>query len=230
MRISGRFLILPLKLPALAVFFFPFFADAAGTGRHSPPVETLANILSLVIIIVVAKLGILAMLTVVQLLRPAAVRAARVPLRATPVRVFFVGLFTMVGAILLLGIARGLSGPLGAGLALAVLSVLVWWILNGLAAVFSELGERFQAEIGGLRVGSETAALLVGGVLLLTAGFLPAVGQIAQIAALLCAVGIAVTQRIDRTIARMHGKKSKPESDDVPPGDVGSAGKDAPAA
>ncbi len=92
------------------------------------------------------------------------------------------------------------------------MALLLWWAVLGLAAVFTELGERLQAGIGGLGLGSDAAALLAGGVLLGTANFLPGVGQIVVLAGLLAGMGAAAARQLEQIFSRKARKAAPPAS------------------
>ncbi|NOY79377.1 MAG: hypothetical protein GXP31_00075 [Kiritimatiellaeota bacterium] len=164
-------------------------APAAATASSNKSWDVVVLIVGLLFL----KLGLVSLLALYAVLRPQTLRASRARLCASPRKTFITGILAFLALALLAGLLRVLPGPLKGFTGGTLLLATAYWTVGGLAAVALEVGERLQANLNGLGVGSDAAAVIAGGALLMLVGFLVGFGQVVEIVALLLGLGAAIT-------------------------------------
>lgn len=84
-------------------------------------------------------------------------------------------------------------GPLAGLPALALVLAFGYWQLTGLAMLAHSIGERVQTALMAKSLGSDAMAVMYGAVPLLAIGFLPGVGQVIQLVAVMISLGAAIS-------------------------------------
>jgi hypothetical protein len=83
-------------------------------------------------------------------------------------------------------------GPFGGLPSLALALVCGYWLLVGLTILAHNIGERVQTALMSKSLGSDAMAVAYGAVLLLVVGFLPGVGQVIQLVAIMIGLGAVI--------------------------------------
>ena len=183
---------LVIRCTGIGVLFLPVLARAGEPVASAASGSKSWDIAVLILGLLFVKLGLVATLTLYALLRPRALRVDSDRLRATPGKLFVVGLLASVVLAILGGIIQALPDPLKGLGGVVLLLTVGYWLVSGTAAVALELGERLQSNLNGLGAGSDAAAVIVGGTLLALVGFLVGIGQVVEITVGLLGLGTAV--------------------------------------
>mgnify|MGYP006295500907 CR=1 FL=1 len=182
-------------------------ATSAGGG----PVGRLLMGTGAVALALLVEIGLLSLVILAVILRPATIRAGTEELRTRPVRTFLAGVLAMIvltlAAILLSHLPEA-SRPL---LALLLAALFGFWAVCGGAMVCGEIGDRLQANVGAGTGGITAWSVFWGSVLIVTAGFVPILGQLVQLVVLLLALGAGISAELGRL-------ERKPVSGETPPG------------
>jgi hypothetical protein len=156
---------------------------------HSP---NLSNLVTALLLGLSIGVGLLAVMFLFGVLRPQPVRRGSETVRTSLGRCFLVGLLTLlvcVGGFAVFQALRKLGVVPGLALALA----LAYWTLSGLAMLAHSIGERVQTALMAKSLGSDVMAVVYGAVPLLAVGFLPIVGQLIQLVAIVIGLGAAMS-------------------------------------
>lgn len=169
------------------------------------PSHNLFNLLSVLLLALSISVGLLAVGFLFGVLRPQAVRRGSETVRTLPGRCLWIGLL----ALLVCGAGLAVLKALGPA---AVLPALAWglmfgyWLLSGLAMLAHSIGERVQTALLAKSLGSDAVAVVYGAAPLLAIGFLPFVGQVIHLVAVMIGLGGAISVQF----ARREAKASPP--------------------
>jgi len=169
-------------------------ASAAGAKPAAGTVPAnFYNLLGLVLVLFLLKVGLIAMQILFGVMRPDAIRDGRDRLNASPGRTAGGGVLTLLASGLFIILIQVLPDPIKGLLAVALVLWLAWLFVKGMTVVSCEVGERLQAAAGGLGIGSDVAAITCGAVLLALADLVPGIGWVLDLCLLFLAVGVGVT-------------------------------------
>lgn len=177
------------KVPLMAALMAVAPARAAAEPFEAMPwPQQVSTILLVALGLLLLHVGILALLLLVSVLRPDALRRGSGRLRAHPVTSFFAGILVLVLFILC---AKLLEAPLLNLLALPVVLGLILLMVSGIATVAFDCGDRILSNTAARSQGSSFMAVLAGGTLLILIGLVPFAGQTVQAVAALTGIGAA---------------------------------------
>jgi len=166
---------------------------AAGTPFDQlAPNQQLCSVATLLLAVGVVELGLLAVLLLFSVLRPATVRRGGEVLRAHPLAGLLVGLLGLLVFFGWAALMEGFPEPIKGVLIIAVLFVYACLAIGGLGIVACDLGERLQTNLGLRGLGSTAAATLYGGGLIMLLALAPIVGQLLQLTILTLGLGAAM--------------------------------------
>jgi hypothetical protein len=185
--------------------------QAAGEFQNLPWGEKLATVGILLTISVCVAVGMLALLLVYGLLRPAVIRGGSDRLRAHPKRSLLVGILGLVLLIAVIALLQAFPEPIKGLGGLVLLAAALYLMVSGAAIIAYDLGDRLLANVGARCSGSSFMAVLWGGLLLLLLGFVPVLGALIQFVALVLGFGLALSGLVDRS-----GPPPAPESEPTP--------------
>lgn len=154
--------------------------------------QNLVNLITVLLLGVSIAVGLLAVLFLVGVLRPQAVRRGSETVRTLPGRCLLVGLLSLLVCIAGLAVLKVL-GPLAGLPSLALVLAFGYWLLTGMAMLAHSIGERVQTVLMAKSLGSDAMAVVYGAVPLLAIGFLPGVGQVIQLVAIMIGLGGAIS-------------------------------------
>jgi hypothetical protein len=144
------------------------------------------------------SIGLLAVVFLFSLMRTPTVRRGSIRMSAAPGRCLLIGLLVLVVGLGGFAVLKPL-GPAGALPGLLLALALVWCMVSGLSMVAHQIGERIQTAWLSRSLGSDPMAVLYGMILLLAVGFLPVIGQLVQLVALLVGLGSAVSGPFEKS-------------------------------
>ncbi len=165
------------------------------------PEQTHANLSGLVTVLLAAlgiSVGLLAVLFLLGVLCPQSVRRGSEIVRNAPGRCLLVGLLAFLICLAGFVVFKAL-GPLAGLPSLAWALVFGYWMLSGMAMLAHHIGERVQTALMARSLGSDAMAVVYGAVPLLAVGFLPGVGQLIQLVAVMIGLGGAISNLFRRS-------------------------------
>lgn len=197
---------------------FPMYGVAADTIKTAGlPAQksggaNFYNLLALVLVVFLVKVGLVALQILYGVIRPDAIRNGRDRLNASPRKTAGAGVLALLVAGLFIVLIQAVPDPIKRLLDIVLVLWLAWVCVKGLAVVSCEVGERVQAAVGGLGIGSDVLAVACGAVLLALCDLVPGVGWILDLCILFLALGIGVTDVRGRNAA------------DIPTGEASGGG------
>jgi len=156
------------------------------------PNANLSNVVTALLVGLSIGVGLLAVMFLFGVLRPQSVRRGSETVRTSPGRCLLVGLLTLLVCVGGFVVLKALGRP-GGVLSVALALVFAYWVLSGLAMLAHSIGERVQTALMAKSLGSDAMAVVYGAVPLLAVGFLPVVGQVIQLVAVVIGLGTAIS-------------------------------------
>ena len=165
---------------------------AADTFKQMPPVQQLSLVLLILLAAVCIKVGLLALLLLVSVLRPGLLRNGGEIVRLRPVRCLVAGALGLLVFLAFTALLQHAPARMRALLGIAELLVFLALLITGLCVTVYELGDRLQSNLNARGIGSTSMAVLYGGGLFVLLGFLPGLGQLVEFTVAVLSLGAAI--------------------------------------
>ncbi len=160
------------------------------------PVEQVARLVSLILIVTCFSAGLVAILALYSMWRPAQVRHGSAHVRNRPLHCAIAGLLSLAILVGMIALAANIPEPVQGLLVIVTLCLAAVLLVRGGSMIAYDVGDRMLASMSSRFLGSVLASVLLGGTVILLAGYLPILGQVIQLLLFVMAAGAALTGRL----------------------------------